>query len=79
MGLFTRKPQEPSAWAALPGEPLDESNPSERLDEAPPVDLFSLGGASSNSIVIPAGGADAADAGATASAAESDADADATN
>lgn len=53
MGLFTQKPQEPSAWAALPGEPLEDDNPSERLDEAPAVDLFSVGGTVSTSVVIP--------------------------
>jgi len=73
--MFTQKPEEPSAWAALPGEPLDESIPNERLDEAPPVDLFGLGGASSNSIVIPAGGTDDAEPGSSASDADSESDA----
>jgi len=43
MAQFTHKPQEPSAWAALPGEPLDEPAPSERLDHAPAVDPMTLG------------------------------------
>jgi len=42
MGLFTQKPQEPSAWAALPGEPLDETSPTARLDEAPSLDLMDV-------------------------------------
>lgn len=54
MGLFTQKPQEPSAWAALPGEPLDETNPTERLDEAPVVDPMDVGlGAQYSTIVFP--------------------------
>ncbi|WDH79069.1 hypothetical protein PTQ19_01105 [Microbacterium esteraromaticum] len=42
MGMFTQKPQEPSAWAALPGEPLEPNDTTERLDEAPPVDLLGI-------------------------------------
>lgn len=53
MGLFTQKQQEPSTWAALPGEPLDR-NPNEQLEEAPPVDLLGLGSTASTTIVIPA-------------------------
>jgi hypothetical protein len=54
MGLFTQKPQEPSAWAALPGEPLDETNPSERLDDAPSLDLMDVGlSAQYSTIVFP--------------------------
>lgn len=54
MGLFTQKPQEPSAWAALPGEPLDETNPTERLDEAPTLDPMDVGlGAQYSTIVFP--------------------------
>lgn len=60
MGLFSQKQQEPSAWAALPGEPLDDRNPNERLDEAPPVDLLGLGGTQSTTVVIPAEPASAA-------------------
>lgn len=53
MGLFSQKQQEPSAWAALPGEPLDEEK-NERLDEAPSMDLMDIGlGALSTSTVIP--------------------------
>lgn len=54
MGLFSQKQQDPAAWAALPGEPLDETNPNERLDEAPPVDLLGLGlGGTSTVITLP--------------------------
>lgn len=42
MGLFSQKQQEPSTWAALPGEPLDEAK-NERLEEVPNTDLFSVG------------------------------------
>ena len=54
MGLFTQKPQEPSAWAALPGEPLDDANPTERLDDAPSLDLMDVGlSAQYSTIVFP--------------------------
>lgn len=53
MGLFTQKPQEPSAWAALPGEPI-EASPTERLDEAPSLDLMDVGlSAQYSTIVFP--------------------------
>lgn len=69
MGLFTQKPQEPSAWASLPGEPLDETNPSERLDEAPSIDPMDVGlSAQYSTVVFPLAApapeaADVADAG----------------
>ncbi|WP_336644888.1 hypothetical protein [Microbacterium sp. USHLN186] len=69
MGLFTQKPQEPSAWAALPGEPLDETAPTERLDEAPALDLMDVGlTAKYTTVVVPVAppapeAADVADAG----------------
>ena len=54
MGLFTQKPQEPSAWAALPGELLDETDSTERLDEAPNLDLMDVGlGAKYSTVVFP--------------------------
>ncbi|MEJ1089777.1 hypothetical protein WDU99_15790 [Microbacterium sp. Mu-80] len=54
MGLFTQKPQEPSAWAALPGEPLNETDTTERLDEAPNLDLMDVGlGAKYSTVVFP--------------------------
>lgn len=53
MGLFTQKPQEPGAWAALPGEPL-ETSASERLDEAPAIDPMDVGlGAQYSTMVFP--------------------------
>lgn len=69
MGLFTQKPQEPGAWAALPGEPLDDTHPSERLDEAPSIDPMDVGvSAQYSTIVFPVApaapeAADVADAG----------------
>ncbi|GAA3933590.1 hypothetical protein [Microbacterium soli] len=52
MGLFSQKQQDPAAWAALPGEPLDEDK-VEHLDEAPTVDLLGLGlGTTLSSTVI---------------------------
>lgn len=42
MGLFSQRQQEPSAWAALPGEPV-EQDAAERLDEAPSLDLLDVG------------------------------------
>ncbi|UNK70650.1 hypothetical protein [Microbacterium sp. H1-D42] len=54
MGLFTQKPQEPSAWAALPGEPLDETDPAKRLDDVPGVGLNDFGlGAQYTTVVLP--------------------------
>ncbi len=45
MGLFTQRPQEPSAWAALPGEPLRPTSPAERLpEESPGLDGLGPGG-----------------------------------
>lgn len=53
MGLFSQKQQEPGAWAALPGEPLDEQA-TERLDEAPAMDLMDIGiGAKYTTMVFP--------------------------
>lgn len=73
MGLFSQKQQDPAAWAALPGEPLDETNPNERLDEAPPVDLLGLGlGGTSTVITIPGAASEAS--GAVSDGDEADAD-----
>jgi hypothetical protein len=55
MGLFTQRPQEPSAWAALPGEPLLPRSPADRLeDESPELDGLGLvtGGVESISIAV---------------------------
>lgn len=52
--MFTQKPQEPSAWAALPGEPLEDADSTERLDEAPNLDLLDVGlGAAYSTVVFP--------------------------
>jgi hypothetical protein len=53
MGLFSQKQQDPGAWAALPGEPLDEQA-NERLDEVPTVDMTDIGlGAKYTTMVFP--------------------------
>lgn len=53
MGLFSQKQQEPSTWAALPGEPLDEDH-VEHLDEVPNSDLLDIGlGAKYTTMVLP--------------------------
>lgn len=53
MGLFSQKQQEPSTWAALPGEPLDEAK-NERLEEVPNADLMDIGlGANYTTVVFP--------------------------
>lgn len=54
MGLFTQKPQEPSAWASLPGEPLADAGAADRLDDAPSLDLMDIGlGAAYTTTVFP--------------------------
>ena len=53
MGLFSQKQQEPGAWAALPGEPLEEKA-NERLDEVPTIDMTDIGlGAKYTTMVFP--------------------------
>lgn len=55
MGLFSQKQQEPSTWAALPGEPLDEKDDANRLVEPPTSDLLGIGlGAQYSTVVLPA-------------------------
>ncbi|UYO96858.1 hypothetical protein OED01_14840 [Microbacterium sp. M28] len=52
MGMFTQRPEDKGAWAALPGEPSE----SDAADELPPgqIDPLSIGlGASVESIVFP--------------------------
>lgn len=52
MGMFTQRPEDKSAWAALPGEPA-ESDASDVLPAAD-IDPLSIGlGASVESIVFP--------------------------
>ncbi|GAA1468418.1 hypothetical protein [Microbacterium thalassium] len=55
MGLFTQRPEEPTEWAGLPGEPLRPASAAERLDDAAPVDLGLMPDASGavESIAIP--------------------------
>jgi hypothetical protein len=62
MGLFQHRPEDPTEWAGLPAEPLDEESLAERLPESPPVDtaLSSLtglfGGGAATSVVVPVTG-----------------------
>ena len=54
MGLFTQRPQEPSAWAALPGEPLRPTSAADRLaDASPGIGELGLLGDGIASIAIP--------------------------
>lgn len=51
MGMFTQRPEDKGAWAALPGEPAPDAE-----DALPPAstDLFSVSlGATVESIVFP--------------------------
>lgn len=43
MGLFQKRPEEPTDWAGLPAEPHQPASPAERLGEAPPVEIPLLG------------------------------------
>ncbi|MBS1697796.1 MAG: hypothetical protein JST25_05255 [Actinobacteria bacterium] len=53
MGMFTQKPEEPSPWAALPGEPLDRDE-TDLLPAPPSADPLGLGPTTSAaSIAIP--------------------------
>lgn len=56
MGLFQHRPEEPTEWAGLPSEPLDDESVAERLPESAPVDagLTSLfGGDAATSVEVP--------------------------
>ncbi len=58
MGLFAQRPEEPSEWAGLPGEPVRARTPAEMLsdDEQPdasPAALLGLVGGSVASIDVP--------------------------
>ena len=35
MGLFVQRPEDPSEWGGLPSEPLEPTNPIDRLGEGP--------------------------------------------
>ncbi len=39
MGLFVQRPEEPSEWAGLPGEPLRPRSRAEALPDNGPVDV----------------------------------------
>ncbi|MGC5170914.1 hypothetical protein ACLQ2Q_09685 [Microbacterium sp. DT81.1] len=42
MGLFTQRPEEPTEWAGLPSEPLEQRSPADRLSTDESVDLLGL-------------------------------------
>jgi len=52
MGLFAKRPDEPSAWAALPGEPLDDEDGFD-LPVAPTADPLALDAGGVTSVSIP--------------------------
>lgn len=58
MGLFVQRPEEPSEWAGLPGEPVrrrtrTEVLPDDARPEASPAGLLGLADAPMSSIEIP--------------------------
>ena len=58
MGLFVQRPEEPSEWAGLPGEPVRPRSRAEVLPDDEPVDaasagLLGTGEVPLSSIVIP--------------------------
>ncbi|MFJ4039114.1 hypothetical protein ACIPVB_13670 [Microbacterium sp. NPDC090007] len=58
MGLFTQRPEEPSEWAGLPGEPARPLSRAEELPDdaatgASPVSLLGLVDAPITSVQIP--------------------------
>lgn len=60
MGLFVQRPEEPSEWAGLPGEPVRPRTKAELLPDedqpaASPTGLLGLADASTTSIAIPLG------------------------
>jgi len=59
MGLFVQRPEEPSEWAGLPGEPARPKTRAELLpdDEQPAAvpGMLDLGGSSVTSVEIPLG------------------------
>jgi hypothetical protein len=58
MGLFVQRPEEPSEWAGLPGEPARPRTRAELLPDddqpgASPTGLLGMGGTSTTSLEIP--------------------------
>ncbi len=57
MGLFAPRPEEPTEWPGLPGEPLRPESAAERLPDPPLDDIGLVGllgeGVAVESIVIP--------------------------
>ncbi|TQJ31798.1 hypothetical protein FBY39_2281 [Microbacterium sp. SLBN-146] len=59
MGLFQHRPEDPTEWAGLPSEPLDDESAVDRLPDSAAVDpaLTALfGGGASTSLVVPLAG-----------------------
>ncbi|MDQ1083954.1 MULTISPECIES: hypothetical protein [Microbacterium] len=60
MGLFVQRPEEPSEWAGLPGEPLRARTSAELLPDdeptATPTGLLGLVASSTTSVEIPLDG-----------------------
>ena len=52
MGMFTQRPEDPGAWAALPGEPEREEDAADTLPAASDTDLLDVD-ANYTSIVFP--------------------------
>jgi hypothetical protein len=58
MGLFMQRPEEPSEWAGLPGEPVRPRSPAEVLPDDGSADavttgILGVGEVPLSSIVIP--------------------------
>lgn len=57
MGLFASRPEEPTDWAGLPGEPLRrdpaDALPADGAADASPAGLLGLTGTPATSIAIP--------------------------
>lgn len=55
MGLFVQRPEEPSEWAGLPGEPLRSRSRAEALPDDEPVDAAAtnLAGLTSIPLEVP--------------------------
>lgn len=67
MGLFVQRPEEPSEWAGLPGEPARPRTRAELLpdDEQPaalPTALLGLAGTTTTSVSISLDGSGSVDA-----------------
>lgn len=78
MGLFVQRPEEPSEWAGLPGEPVRQRTRAEMLpdDDQPsvsPTGLLGLTDAGTTSLSVPLDAGDGSPATADEDASEPDA------